>query len=330
MRKVIINCNYCGERFKKPRHQINKNKNHGFKNYCSKKCKHKAQTKNQNGKDNPNWKGGLLIINCECCGEKFNRAVEHINKNKKRGFKNYCSAKCKAEAFSKRMSGKNNPMFGKQGPLAPAYGKYGKDAPGYIDGRTNKNELERKSKKNRRFIQGILKRDNYTCQICGSKSKDKYLDIAFFRKHKCVGKRVKLEVDHIMPWSQFPKLRYDSKNCRTLCKLCHAEYGADPHRNPAKWAISDIKRFFAKEDDRKSLPKRDYDPNLSQEGKDSLTDMYGNIHIFPIENMHQHIFDPKKSKDEICWCIPEINSQGKCEECNEEHQPFFVFHSWLM
>lgn len=48
----------------------------------------------------------------------------------------------------------------------------------------------------------IFKRDDYTCQICD-----------------CVGGD--LSVDHIKSWSKYPELRFDEKNCRTLCMDCH-------------------------------------------------------------------------------------------------------------
>lgn len=48
----------------------------------------------------------------------------------------------------------------------------------------------------------VFERDNYTCQLC---SKD----------------GVKIEADHIKPWSSYPELRYEINNGRTLCKKCH-------------------------------------------------------------------------------------------------------------
>lgn len=48
----------------------------------------------------------------------------------------------------------------------------------------------------------ILKRDNYTCQICGVRGGW-------------------LQVDHIQPWKSYPELRFDLDNCRTLCMSCH-------------------------------------------------------------------------------------------------------------
>lgn len=48
----------------------------------------------------------------------------------------------------------------------------------------------------------IFKRDNYTCQIC-----EQYNGM--------------LHVDHIKRWVDYPELRFDMNNCRTLCMACH-------------------------------------------------------------------------------------------------------------
>lgn len=53
----------------------------------------------------------------------------------------------------------------------------------------------------------VWERDNYTCQECGARSGK--------------GKVVWLNADHIKPWSQFPELRHDISNGRTLCLDCH-------------------------------------------------------------------------------------------------------------
>lgn len=55
-----------------------------------------------------------------------------------------------------------------------------------------KNEIQQK----------ILKRDNYTCNMCGVKG------------HY-------LQVNHIKKWSDYPELRFDLDNCETLCMSCH-------------------------------------------------------------------------------------------------------------
>lgn len=48
----------------------------------------------------------------------------------------------------------------------------------------------------------VFERDDFTCQICMKKGTD-------------------LQVDHIKKWSDFPELRFEMSNCRTLCMDCH-------------------------------------------------------------------------------------------------------------
>lgn len=48
----------------------------------------------------------------------------------------------------------------------------------------------------------VLKRDDYTCQLCG--------------KRGCA-----LQVDHIQSWEKYAELRFNMDNCRTLCQKCH-------------------------------------------------------------------------------------------------------------
>lgn len=48
----------------------------------------------------------------------------------------------------------------------------------------------------------IFERDNYTCQICFIKGG-------------------RLQADHIKPYMEFPELRHEMSNGRTLCVPCH-------------------------------------------------------------------------------------------------------------
>lgn len=61
-------------------------------------------------------------------------------------------------------------------------------------------ELLRSSTQNRVWATAVRERDNFTCQICG-----------------CHGHIA----DHIKKFSEYPELRFELSNGRTLCKRCH-------------------------------------------------------------------------------------------------------------
>ena len=60
--------------------------------------------------------------------------------------------------------------------------------------------------KYKKWQQAVLERDNYQCVICGAEQN--------------------LVADHIRSWWTNPTLRYKVSNGRTLCRSCHAKFGA--------------------------------------------------------------------------------------------------------
>lgn len=72
-------------------------------------------------------------------------------------------------------------------------------------GLTDKNRKLRNGVLNKIWKEKVLKRDNYTCQKCGAKKSD----------------GIRIETDHIKSWAEYPKLRFDINNGRTLCNSCH-------------------------------------------------------------------------------------------------------------
>lgn len=68
-------------------------------------------------------------------------------------------------------------------------------------GISNADKLQRQKFRNK-LHGAVLARDNYTCQICDAYGGS-------------------LQVDHIKRWSEFPELRFDLANCRTVCMACH-------------------------------------------------------------------------------------------------------------
>ena len=120
---------------------------------------------------------------CAFCGGEFRvpRSLDRIK---------FCSRTC----FGLNERGRVSPMKGKKGIS-------GSSSPHWKGGITPKTLLERSLFKSN--LHGdILKRDNFTCQLCGSRGKS-------------------LQVDHIKGWSNYPELRFDPNNCRTLCINCH-------------------------------------------------------------------------------------------------------------
>lgn len=84
------------------------------------------------------------------------------------------------------------------------FGKHmrGESAPRWQGGLTVENRIERV--RFYRQVHGkILARDGFKCVECGQ--------------------REYLSVDHIKKWADYPDLRFEPSNCRTLCMGCHYE-----------------------------------------------------------------------------------------------------------
>jgi hypothetical protein len=80
-------------------------------------------------------------------------------------------------------------------------------------GLTSKNNILRGSLEYKELRIFVFKRDGFTCQICAKFGGD-------------------LEMDHIKEWCNYPDLRFEPTNCRTLCKKCHAT--TDNYKHKAK------------------------------------------------------------------------------------------------
>lgn len=83
----------------------------------------------------------------------------------------------------------------------------GRKHPNWKGGVTPQRQKEVSTEQYRLFVNGVLKRDAYTCQECKVKS-------------GC-GVKVRLEVHHKKSYAEYPALRFDVDNGITLCKNCH-------------------------------------------------------------------------------------------------------------
>jgi hypothetical protein len=83
----------------------------------------------------------------------------------------------------------------------------GENAPNWQGGKTLENYTIRHGLEYRLWRESVFKRDDFTCLECGARNGN--------------GKKITLNADHIKSFSQFPELRFDIDNGRTLCVPCH-------------------------------------------------------------------------------------------------------------
>lgn len=119
---------------------------------------------------------GRASVNCAACGTSMSVYASTI------GRKTTCSNRCASAVKSTRQKGPASHLW--------KGGVCGKD------------RRERNSAAASHWRAEVMKRDDYTCQICNKRGG-------------------RLSADHILPWSMYPELRYELRNGRTLCWPCH-------------------------------------------------------------------------------------------------------------
>lgn len=131
-------------------------------------------------------------FDCEVCRNAFWRKPSEI----KKGVTRFCSLDCYAEW----QKGKPK-RFGDRPYLR------GANNPRWKGGVTPENVRIRTSGQYKEWRTAVFIRDGYTCQECSA--------------HCGQGKNVVLNADHIKSFADFPELRFEVSNGRTLCVDCH-------------------------------------------------------------------------------------------------------------
>ena len=85
-----------------------------------------------------------------------------------------------------------------------ALAKSGSKSHFWKGGLTSESKLIRESVEYKMWREHVFARDDYTCQGCGVRGAE-------------------LNADHIKPFCNFPELRFDVSNGRTLCRPCHKD-----------------------------------------------------------------------------------------------------------
>jgi hypothetical protein len=192
-----------------------KSKIHSKKKFCSRKCCNIFNAK-KHIKDNIACKNCSVYFHARGLKQKFcsNKCwIEYKNTNNiatRIGVKNTEDSNKKISESKKKWFA-NNISWNKGKRLLNRSGCnhhfYGKKRPN-ISGSKNgnwKGGISLTSRYNYKYIvwrKSVFERDNYTCQICGIRG-------------------VYIQADHINSYSEYPDLRYDINNGRTLCVPCH-------------------------------------------------------------------------------------------------------------
>lgn len=122
----------------------------------------------------------------------------------------------------------------------------GRELPESIKEKMRENHADFSGDKNPNYGKGLFGPDNPNWQ--GGKKEKYYIgnspigvntkeDLAFrkyikARDKECIlcGKKKMLECHHIEPWVERKELRFDPKNCVTLCKPCHTRADNKHHK----------------------------------------------------------------------------------------------------
>jgi len=178
--KRTVQCSTCGKNIERNLNETNKT----GKYYCSIKCRGIGRRKK-------------ILVTCESCGKEFKKIPASIGKN------NFCSKKC---VDKEKITGRY--VYCKR--CGTKFWEFKSRERTYCSTecaqifsrsyRYNENDYKR-SNQGKSWSIRVKKRDNYTCQKCGSKEQ--------------------LIAHHILSWKDYPNERYKTNNGRTLCIDCH-------------------------------------------------------------------------------------------------------------
>lgn len=94
----------------------------------------------------------------------------------------------------------------------------GPNHPNWKGGVAPVHQMIRASIPYKQWRMAVFERDHFTCVMCGFRSR-------YHGRGKC-----DIRADHIKPFHQYPELRFDVDNGRTLCVPCDLQHGWQPWR----------------------------------------------------------------------------------------------------
>lgn len=212
--KFVYTCTFCGE-------EIISRKKYTENKFCNKKCRG-AFNKTLVGEMSPQYKGFEREKICPICNKLY---VEHV-----KGATQTCSYECSAIYRQKRVSvvckfcsvnfeKRESEIYwhkqrGHEFHFCTRVCKdnyhTGENSHVWVEDRSKLKNIKhsiRFSRDMKQWRTAVYERDNYTCKMCGDKSRE--------------GNHVTLNAHHIKKFNDYPKLRAEINNGITLCEPCH-------------------------------------------------------------------------------------------------------------
>lgn len=151
---------------------------------------------------------------CKTCGNIYFKGVISVPRFKKT---KYCSIVCKSndnevkEKFTKLVS---KPFSPERKEKHRHFFKTGEESDKWIKDRTKVKKSEKKhlDTEYKQWMLSVKKRDSWKCKI---------------ENQDCAGRS---EAHHILPWREYPELRYKINNGITLCHAHHPRKRAEEKR----------------------------------------------------------------------------------------------------
>lgn len=201
---VLFKCDYCGKEKRIKKSNYKEKSNH----FCSRECKDTWQKEGLKGENNPfyNKKHNKITkikisnstkgkykteenprykrekVVCAYCGKVMYKIPYLIKRNKKI----FCSRECDGKWKSENLIGPNSPAWNPE--LTKEERLIKRKYPKYYD-----------------FVKSVMKRDNYTCDICKKRG-------------------IQFNVHHLNSYDWDKENRINIDNGITLCKKCHKKF----------------------------------------------------------------------------------------------------------
>ncbi len=168
-------CEYCGEEYEVEPWEANERR------FCSSQCVNKWRGETFVGANHPNWKGGKIVLNCDWCGSEYEVVRARV------GEARFCSRKCVGAWNSVYRVGENHHNWDSSIPEEQRY-------------------VDRNYQEYKQYIKDVMKRDNYTCQICGTTEN--------------------VEVHHMYSYTSYPEYATNVDFGLVMCEKDHKAFHA--------------------------------------------------------------------------------------------------------